>query len=103
MIKRYQDTHGGSLPGSLHTFGFGYSLDSGLLEELSTLGDGTYSFIPDAGMVGTIFVHATANLLSCMSTQCKFVVDVEGGTITEALIPTLAKGKRAIKKGQNPS
>ncbi|KAH7175446.1 hint-domain-containing protein [Dactylonectria macrodidyma] len=52
----------GQLPASLHTFGFGYSLRSGLLKSIAEIGGGNYAFIPDAGMIGTVFVHAVANL-----------------------------------------
>ncbi|KAK2058676.1 von Willebrand factor type A domain-containing protein [Colletotrichum caudatum] len=50
------------LPASIHTFGFGYFLRSGLLKSIAEIGGGNYSFIPDAGMIGTVFVHAVANL-----------------------------------------
>ncbi|WDK22534.1 von Willebrand factor type A domain-containing protein [Colletotrichum graminicola] len=50
------------LSASIHTFGFGYSLRSGLLKSIAEIGGGNYSFIPDAGMIGTVFVHAVANL-----------------------------------------
>jgi Mg-chelatase subunit ChlD len=42
------------LPASIHTFGFGYSLDSGLLKSIAEVGNGNYSFIPDAGMIVSI-------------------------------------------------
>lgn len=54
---------GGIVP-SIHTFGFGYTLRSGLLKSISEFGGGNYAFIPDAGMIGTVFVHAVANLQS---------------------------------------
>jgi len=38
---------------SIHTFGFGYSIRSGLLQSIAEVGAGTYSFIPDSGMIGT--------------------------------------------------
>jgi hypothetical protein len=47
--------------GSLSTFGFGYSLDSILLRDIATMGNGNFSFIPDAGFVGTCFINAIAN------------------------------------------
>lgn len=47
--------------GTLSTFGFGYQLDSKLLVDIANIGGGTYSFIPDAGMVGTCFINAVAN------------------------------------------
>ncbi|KAK4199281.1 hint-domain-containing protein [Triangularia verruculosa] len=58
-----------ALPASIHTFGFGYSLRSGLLKSIAEVGGGNYSFIPDAGMIGTVFVHAVANLQSTFATN----------------------------------
>lgn len=54
----------GNIVPSIHTFGFGYSLRSGLLKSIAEFGNGNYSFIPDAGMIGTVFVHAVANIQS---------------------------------------
>ncbi|KAI3396233.1 hypothetical protein diail_12377 [Diaporthe ilicicola] len=54
----------GEIVPSIHTFGFGYILRSGLLKSISEFGGGNYAFIPDAGMIGTVFVHAVANLQS---------------------------------------
>ncbi|KAK0743020.1 ribosomal protein L13e-domain-containing protein [Schizothecium vesticola] len=54
----------GKLPATIHTFGFGYQLRSGLLKSIAEVGGGNYSFIPDAGMIGTVFIHAVANLQS---------------------------------------
>ncbi|GAB1316142.1 Inter-alpha-trypsin inhibitor heavy chain H3 [Madurella fahalii] len=52
------------LPATIHTFGFGYNLRSGLLKSIAEIGGGNYSFIPDASMIGTVFIHAVANLQS---------------------------------------
>jgi len=90
-LQEYIQMHE-QLPGTLSTFGFGYSIDSPLLVEISTLGDGTYSFIPDAGFVGTCFVNTLSNLLctfgkeavvSCEATDCE-IVGVLGGYPMEA-------------------
>uniref|UniRef100_A0A7S1FE53 VWFA domain-containing protein n=1 Tax=Noctiluca scintillans TaxID=2966 RepID=A0A7S1FE53_NOCSC len=51
------------LPGTINTFGFGYQIDSVLLDKLAARGGGSYSFIPDAGFVGTVFVNTMSNLL----------------------------------------
>ncbi|KAK4099445.1 hypothetical protein N658DRAFT_429985 [Parathielavia hyrcaniae] len=61
----------GPLPATIHTFGFGYSLRSGLLKSIAEVGGGNYSFIPDAGMIGTVFVHAVANLQSTFANNAK--------------------------------
>lgn len=57
------------LPATIHTFGFGYSLRSGLLKSIAEIGGGNYAFIPDAGMIGTVFVHAVANLQTTYATD----------------------------------
>ncbi|KAK4212459.1 ribosomal protein L13e-domain-containing protein [Rhypophila decipiens] len=54
----------GELAAIINTFGFGYNLRSGLLKSIAEVSGGSYAFIPDAGMVGTVFVHAVANLQS---------------------------------------
>lgn len=45
------------------TFGFGYSLDSKLLHNIAHQFEGSFSFIPDAGFVGTVFIHSLVNSL----------------------------------------
>ncbi|KAJ6789057.1 hypothetical protein PWT90_09988 [Aphanocladium album] len=57
------------LPATIHTFGFGYYLRSGLLKSIAEIGNGNYAFIPDAGMIGTVFVHAVANLQNTFATE----------------------------------
>jgi Mg-chelatase subunit ChlD len=49
---------------TINTFGFGYSLDSHLLNDISNVGSGTYGYIPDSSMVGTIFVNYLSNVLA---------------------------------------
>jgi Mg-chelatase subunit ChlD len=61
MLKRYKDEH--KVNYTVNTFGFGYGLDSHLLDELATEGGGAYAFIPEATFVGTCFVNALSNLL----------------------------------------
>ncbi|ODA81596.1 hypothetical protein RJ55_00096 [Drechmeria coniospora] len=62
------------LPASIHTFGFGYHLRSGLLKSLAEFGHGNYAFIPDAGMIGTVFVHAVANLQTTFATNANLLL-----------------------------
>jgi hypothetical protein len=64
-------------------FGFGYNLDSALLDEMSSLGGGVYSFILDVGMVGTVFVHAVSNLLSCAASECIVTVEAKDGSAVD--------------------
>jgi len=73
MLRRYFETNG--CVGTISTFGFGYSLDSKLLESLSSVGSGTYSFIPDGSLLGTVFVNACATTLATVGTNV--TVDIE--------------------------
>lgn len=61
MLQRYKDEH--QVNFTINSFGFGYNLDSHLLDELATEGGGAYAFIPEATFVGTVFVNAMSNLL----------------------------------------
>ncbi|KAI0888530.1 hint-domain-containing protein [Annulohypoxylon maeteangense] len=62
------------LPATIHTFGFGYDIKSGLLKSIAEIGGGNYAFIPDAGMIGTVFVHAAAHLQTTYATKCSLQV-----------------------------
>ncbi|EEH07972.1 U-box domain-containing protein [Histoplasma capsulatum G186AR] len=62
----------------IHTFGFGYNIRSGLLQAIAEVGGGTFAFIPDAGMIGTVFVHAIANLYTTFATQAKVTFQTSG-------------------------
>lgn len=62
MLKRYKDGHK-QLNTTINTFGFGYAIDTPLLQSLAIEGHGMHSFIPDASFVGTAFVNSISNLL----------------------------------------
>lgn len=66
-------------PFSISTFGFGFdnSFDSVLLNNIAMTGNGTYGYIPDQSMVGTIFVNwaATALTTYIQSSKLKVVAD----------------------------
>lgn len=60
---------------SLHTFGFGYKLDSRLLADIAEWGNGLFGFIPDCSMVGTVFINFIANMLTTASLGTTLFVD----------------------------
>ena len=62
MLKRFNQQNNTSF--SIHFFGFGYSMESQLLKDCAKYGGGSYCFIPDGSIVGTIFTNAVANILS---------------------------------------
>lgn len=47
----------------VNTFGYGYSLDSKLLYDVARKSHGSFGYIPDSSMVGTVFINALANSL----------------------------------------
>ncbi|VBB18610.1 von willebrand factor type A domain protein, putative [Yasminevirus sp. GU-2018] len=59
-LARYQDKYP-TFKCTLNTIGFGYNLDSTLLDELSQQMNGSYLFVPDGTLVGTVFTHIGAN------------------------------------------
>ncbi|KAJ3114419.1 hypothetical protein HK098_007374, partial [Nowakowskiella sp. JEL0407] len=63
MLLQKKDIFRGTFP-TINTFGFGYSLDSQLLNDIAIIGNGQYSFIPDASFVGTVFIHAITSVFS---------------------------------------
>ena len=66
MLKQFQDKNP-EMKCVVHTFGFGYNLNTDLLQQLAEVGGGAYSFIPDASLVGTVFVNAASNILVTQS------------------------------------
>jgi len=63
---------------TLNTYGFGYNLDSQLLYDLARATGGSYGFIPDIGLVGTMFVHAMANLRTMTQRSLMLSIETEG-------------------------
>ena len=66
MLARYF-TRNPNVKVNVHTFGFGYQLESKMLYDLSVEGNGLYNFIPDSSFVGTVFVNTVSYILSCMT------------------------------------
>lgn len=60
-LDRYIDRHP-DFKFSMHTIGFGYELNSYLLDKIAKKLNGSFCFVPDGSMVGTIFAHIGANL-----------------------------------------
>jgi len=64
----------------IHTFGFGYDLNSHLLYEIAKLSNGMMGFIPDASMIGTILINAISNILTTAAVDVKFNLDLPKDT-----------------------
>eukprot|EP00826_Nyctotherus_ovalis_P016841 TRINITY_DN1490_c0_g1_i7.p1 TRINITY_DN1490_c0_g1~~TRINITY_DN1490_c0_g1_i7.p1 ORF type:complete len:650 (-),score=127.67 TRINITY_DN1490_c0_g1_i7:112-2061(-) len=70
---------------TIHTFGYGYSLDSKLLYDISVVGNGIYNYIPDCTMIGTIFVNFLSTILSTSVANAKLTITPPAGTKLKSL------------------
>jgi len=84
-LKQHLASHPTAQEVEVHTYGVGYSLESSLLESLSVETGGSYSFIPDGGMVGTVLINSLASKGAAshrdvtLAVQGVRAVDVLGG------------------------
>lgn len=80
MLQRYLAANP-LLNFSINTFGFGYSLNSQLLFQIAEIGGGHYGFVPDLGMLGTVFIHALANTLSTYAVDCAVEIEYDAAEL----------------------
>lgn len=92
-LRDYKESHP-EFVFQLNTFGFGYNLDSELLLDLAVEGQGTFAFIPDAAIVGTVFVNSVVNALSTMVQQAILHLTLAGGS--EYAGPVVGVNKSAV-------
>lgn len=67
---------------TVSTFGFGYRLNSDMLRNVASFGNGAYAFIPDSTFTGTVFIHAAASILSTLQPRALDGV-VTGGVLMQ--------------------
>jgi len=67
---------------TLNTFGYGYDVDSKLLVDIANYGSGSYGYIPDSSMVGTIFVNYLSNVLSTYLSNSKLVFSCDDPNVS---------------------
>lgn len=99
FMDRYPDMHV-----TIHTVGYGYGrkLDTPLLRAISETGNGTYNYICDGSMVGTVFSHMFANLMSVVHLGLTLHVPelgyterigfLQSGQMRRCVIPATAAG-----------
>ena len=90
-LNRYKDKYP-QFNCTLNMIGFGYSLDSQLLDELSQQMNGSYCFVPDGTMVGTIFTHLGANLAVTAGTDSTLLIDFEDPKDLQGIIDSKETG-----------
>lgn len=49
---------------SIHTFAYGYEVDSALVSQIAAMSQGIFGYIPDGTMVGTVFINTMSAILS---------------------------------------
>jgi len=88
-FRAWRDSHP-SVHLTLHTigYGFGQALDMPLLRTLAEIGEGTVNYIPDGSMVGTVFVHLLANLMSSVYRGVRVHIPDEGLCIPVGFLQT---------------
>ena len=79
-------------PYTMSTFGFGYSLDSKLLDDIATEGKGSFGFIPDYSMVATVFINWAAVALATASKSSQIQLQNE----TVMTVTTVTSGEIQI-------
>ena len=81
-LERYFTSENFRCP--ITTYGFGYNLDSNLLANISNLsgGDG-FSFIPDASILGSVFINGISSILTTATNYPKLQVHLSNGILFE--------------------
>jgi hypothetical protein len=77
---------------SINTFGFGYKLDSKLLNEFSVIGHGINCYLPVCNLVGTTFVNCVCNMLTTVGYNSVIKIDGVSGKEIECIGNRLTKG-----------
>ena len=92
MLERYYTTHGYRC--MINCYGFGYNLDSQLLRNISKMsgGDG-FSYIPDASLLGNIFIHGLSNFYTTALMDASLKVVFEDDSEDTVQIDSLKYGQ----------
>ena len=89
---------------SINTFGYGYNIDSNLLNQIAILGNGIFGFIPDATMVGTTFINMISSIINgCVNNlQVNNIDDFEMYSPANFGMVSINQPVHIIFKGKTP-
>jgi hypothetical protein len=81
MLQRELEkmTEAGTCVPVINTFGFGYRLDTKVLVDIASKGNGAFSFIPDSGFVGTVLIHSLASTATTLGKFARLTMEASGG------------------------
>lgn len=79
-------TEAGTSVPVINTFGFGYRLDTKVLVDIASKGKGAFSFIPDSGFVGTVFIHSLASTATTLGKFAELTLEASSGGATLSLV-----------------
>jgi hypothetical protein len=100
MLEKYFKDHNFNC--MVSCYGFGYSLMSELLLNISEIsgGDG-FSFIPDASLLGNVFIHGISNLLSTAISNVDVKIDLTNGALFQNRDESISFTIDSLKYGQS--
>lgn len=73
-------------PVGLHTIGFGYGINSKLLQALAATGSGVFAFVPDATMIGTTFVNILSSILATAHVRAQLLITASSAAAANAAV-----------------
>ena len=88
-LKRKKKIPGYEPP--LYTFGFGYNLQKSLLYEMAKYGNGLTGYIPDGGMIATVFSNFLGNIQSTVATNIKIYIESCNDSIINRVQPIMGE------------
>jgi hypothetical protein len=68
---------------NVHTFAYGYNLDVKLLFDITKKSNGTYAYLPDCTMVGTVFINFLSYVMATISTNNMLSIVPLNGTVID--------------------
>ena len=100
MLEKYFKDHNFNC--MVSCYGFGYSLMSELLLNISEIsgGDG-FSFIPDASLLGNVFIHGISNLLSTAISNVDVKIGLTNGALFQNRDESISFTIDSLKYGQS--
>ena len=100
MLDKYFKTH--DMKCMINCYGFGYSLKSDILSNISNMsgGDG-FSYIPDASLLGNVFIHGISNFFTTAVTNPVLKINLKNNITFDDSTTTKQINIGSLKYGQD--